>query len=1063
MNITTLERLTTIWKSLKPKSYNVLTRIIVISGLGLFAVPSLIQIICLSVFGKEFYITIFGKNDTYIGLVLVVIGLIYNIISQWNEKPDQPKNKIKNSLLYKSKVVQVVNGNYYEGVSDQDLKEILKSDGTLKDEWFKQIELYKGLLNEFKPITALQLVEALESRLNTSNLSNNKILRSEIEYLKGSCLELIKTRVKEASNFFVNAYELNPENPVMKERACVSYFKIEEFDKAQQLVSEILATNSLNIYANAVKVLLKPDDISETIKSVPNSVTGSIDFNWIIFQNTRNRKDFESLTNDHPRLILQGVELALLDLTYKNYKTNLFSIEVAVIRFLKEYKILCHTIEHDNEELLKSTHGILENFMELLRDTEIKESLIKIEFLRIFIGYLISREESAIFELQRIYALDDTKDELLGLILSNILQQVGKTEEAVNQLKLMNQDSINVLNLMIYCAFQLNDADLFISSSNTRLDLYEEINAAALEDALRIIDFVAIHERINELNLDSFIEKIQNPDYAEFIFIYSQLHLNGANEDYTTRLSNIHDSILNSGNNLSLYLQNAYFMNNNFEDCIQVLEVKQGNLRLPLEISNYIISLYRIKSHNDKLLKWLKYWRVNIGYNANFVRVEIQKRGFISDWQKCADICKFALTHDQNEYYILHLALSYFHRNDKDNFSKEKDRFISFSYQEASNALKVSSILIHFEFYEEGLELCYYWAKEKDDKQARTMFFSSFLDVPSKFFEPFDEVKEGMYVLYLRNESEKRHTKKIDGNDFSKSLIGKKVGDSISIKRPYDDTFDTIKVHAICNKFLALKFEIIDETENPQSGLAIQSFKIDEDGSPMDIINKIAGISNRPQEDPFERYYANELKFSQLAFYASELKENLVHTYFKLVYEKRGILKMDPKVFPDFDLSADYDFILDFTSLLHIYKLEQDGKFKSDYKYKISELVLVMLNSYRIERFGVRNENYVLDDQYYVNLINWIETSCEIVHPTTLLDIMDNKSEDFAVDNNLSLYLLNQFAMIQMYPNSILITDDQFFYTMYHPELKKLMSTDIYLFYEGVKNIRITIDKSDSH
>lgn len=1066
MSITTVERLATIWKSLKSKPHDKFARIVILGGLGIMTTP-LINILWFYIIGERIYLKIFGQNDLYIGLTTVVVGLIYHLISQKINAPGKPKNSIKNSQIIDSKVIQV-QGDYFEGATSQELQEIkdlFKDNSPLKDEWFKQIQIYKNLLNEYKPKTALKLVEALETRLNDSDISSNPILKSEIAYLKGLCLEMIKDRITDAYKSFIIAYELNSAKDAVKERACIAYYMTEEYDKAQVLVNEILSTNSLNEFANAINILLKPDSIAEGMNSVSSIVSGNQDFNRIIYLNVRNKGQLNNLVTSQPQLIQDGIELTLFESIHQNYKNNVYIAEVAITRFLREFKILFNTIDYDNNQLLISTHDLLDSFMKLLQNSEITEYFVQIDFYRVFTGYLISKEEAAVFELQRLYNQQNNNDELLSLILSNVLQQSDKIDEAIQILNGLSQETPNSISLLLYCHYRANDIESYATTANRRIKLLEKIDSLATEEILRMIGVLAVHDREKDIDLDKLSSiPVEVPQYLQFIKIYQDLYASGPKEEYTEWLSANKDVLLKSEISISHYLQDAFFLNKNFDECIGIIEIKEDQHLSAFEISNYIWALNYAKANNHKLLKWLKHWRNNLPYNSAFTKLEIQKRTLISDWGECLYICKYAISHDQDELFMLYLAISCFHLSSTDEFANYAETLANFNYQNPVTALQVANILLQFKFHKEGMELCYYWAKEKDNKQARTMFFMSFLRLPwDDFFVTFDEVIEDSYVFYQINGKDEDFVKRIESNDeFSKQLLGHKTNDVIEIKKPLGNTTDSYKIGLICNKYLALKMEIIEETKNPQSGLGMQSFNIDEDGSPLDIIHQIAGLPNENQNDVYEEYYSEKILFSQLAFSTSELRDNLIHTYYKLVYEKKGLLKMDPKAFPLLDFFQEYDFIVDFTSLLHFYILEKEGKYTFRSKFKIPSFIMVLINSYRNEPLGmVHHEDYVLDKEYYDDLIAWINEKCDIINPASLLDIMDDATTGNTVENELGRYLINQAAMVQEFPNSVLITDDLFFYTMYPLSQRKLISTDVFLVYQMVKDAAIEFNVID--
>lgn len=103
----------------KPKYYNYITGLVVISGLGLIGTPLLEQIIN-SLLETKFNIQITEKNDTYIGLILVLLGLIYHLVASHlsgNLKTENNDNdKIKSRI-------NVINGIRHElAIGDFDVK-----------------------------------------------------------------------------------------------------------------------------------------------------------------------------------------------------------------------------------------------------------------------------------------------------------------------------------------------------------------------------------------------------------------------------------------------------------------------------------------------------------------------------------------------------------------------------------------------------------------------------------------------------------------------------------------------------------------------------------------------------------------------------------------------------------------------------------------------------------------------------------------------------------------------------------------------------------------------------
>jgi hypothetical protein len=81
-----------IFRLLRPKYYNILTRILVVGGLALLSKPIWVDI--LNVFFMQLNFSLIGEYDWLVGLVVILIALIYNTVHKYldlkYEKPNEP-------------------------------------------------------------------------------------------------------------------------------------------------------------------------------------------------------------------------------------------------------------------------------------------------------------------------------------------------------------------------------------------------------------------------------------------------------------------------------------------------------------------------------------------------------------------------------------------------------------------------------------------------------------------------------------------------------------------------------------------------------------------------------------------------------------------------------------------------------------------------------------------------------------------------------------------------------------------------------------------------------------
>ncbi len=916
----------------------------------------------------------------------------------------------------------------------------------LMNDWRSQLDLYEDLIKAFKPKTAFELVAALEKRTVNEGLESNELIKSKIEFLKGLCFELDTETIKESHLCFIRAHECNKQNTFYQEKACFSYYISDDLDSANSLVHSILARDKFNVVANCVKVLINLQNFEDYIYEVPNVIKEDINFKRLLYISLNRNSNIQEYVRIFPAIILSAEELKLEEVTYEKYKLSLYIVELVINKFLRENRITFDKIENYNDEFQKQARKILSTFINTLKSSELKINN-GIRFFSIYLNYLESNDRSFIKELKEVYQdFDLPKDEIFGLLLANVLQIEEREKEAVEILSKMDKPSHNILRLKVFCANKTEDVELIrttileIISSTSR---YTVLETTDLLRALRIADSLDGLEGLN----------IQFPSDINFENEYYKTII----ETFMNTLNNQH---LESSELESLYLKLAgedivfkscllqmFFRGETYSRSIEVFETFENKEDLiPLDVQIYISSLLKLNIKNKELLQWLKYWRENIVYRGDFARIEIQKLSTINDWDNVLVVAKEGYTKEGNEYFLLYIFISCYYLTDKATIEEYLHELSTKELNEAQVANQITQILLQFDFIEEAFELGYKWAKEKDNKDARTIFFSTILSGKDldRVFINYQNVIEGSYVRYRINDQEKINTKIVGYDDFSNQLLGLKIGDSIDQQQVFGTRIDKISIVGIVNKYLALKFEIMEETDNPHSGLGLQSFKIDPE---KNILEELISIlpKQEKQSDPFEEYYSEKITYSQLPWMSSEINRNLIYTYYKLIYEYKGLIKVGLEHFLNFPVIKNPRFILDFSSLPHFYELSKKGQFNPNVKFVISSYSKVLLRQYEEDRLSYRTyESYSIDKEYYRNLDSWINTNCEVVSPTSLLDMTAEKG---TIKEPLVMYLMSNSALLNEIENSILVTDDLTFFKFYPLQMNNLISTNFFLIY----------------
>tara|TARA_R110002012_G_scaffold6480_3_gene29760 strand:- start:10756 stop:11721 length:966 start_codon:yes stop_codon:yes gene_type:complete len=116
-----IDKLIKYWKLIRPKYYNTLTRILVLSGIMLLSKPLWLDF--LNIFFEKLELSLIGENDWKIGLITIVIALIYNIIHRYidlnHERKSKPafenvnKHKLKSFGELCQEIIPILNDNKY--------------------------------------------------------------------------------------------------------------------------------------------------------------------------------------------------------------------------------------------------------------------------------------------------------------------------------------------------------------------------------------------------------------------------------------------------------------------------------------------------------------------------------------------------------------------------------------------------------------------------------------------------------------------------------------------------------------------------------------------------------------------------------------------------------------------------------------------------------------------------------------------------------------------------------------------------------------------------------------
>lgn len=233
------ENIIEIIRFLKPKFYNRLTWLVVISGLGILTKPFLLEFLN-NLFEANWNFSITGKYDELIGFGLVCVGLVYNVII--NRKPDLKLEEEKEKKGHDKEIFLRLNNLLAEDFLHDMLDTLLGGESISRESTRK--------INDFLRVSKLQLNQYLISDLEKAKKEFVKDLR----HLK----DFVNTEFFSHQNPSVDALVMRPELNIDRGGA----YSEENEEKHRDLSLELsnrgfTAEKSFKEYRSKIKKKLK--------------------------------------------------------------------------------------------------------------------------------------------------------------------------------------------------------------------------------------------------------------------------------------------------------------------------------------------------------------------------------------------------------------------------------------------------------------------------------------------------------------------------------------------------------------------------------------------------------------------------------------------------------------------------------------------------------------------------------------------------------------------------------------------------------------------------------------
>lgn len=989
-------------------------------------------------------------------------------------------NILKNKKLRKLEIKENFQSEIYK-ISDKldELKSIVKNaiseiNTALKDEWKIQLSDYQTLIEDFKPTTAIKLLGKIEERFNIAEIKPSDKIYSKLYYLKALCFDLLKDS-NNARQEYIKAYKKDNANNDYKKKAIYSYFLLDQVTIAKQLANELLIEQEYDPICNFIKTWnANSDEFINLISKLPAYIKDDFIFKRLCYSHLYLN---ETLTeNSEINNYLESVRNSFSDkeiksISYSNFFEVLFRIEFAFNVYIRRGYIDFSEKPESNLSEMIFINNTTNLALDVIKASEIKDLYPHISFLKHYSDYLINAKPESLSEMKKSFVDAKISDPNYCLILAGCLMSVNQYDSSIELIDKFETKHEELLSLKALCYAKKGDDQYFKEFE----EYLHVVSIIGIQQFYRIMDYLINSfqaKRISSVDLLSILDKtFESENYKKVLQLALNL-LQQENKTGSIDLFNFLDERKEMVEQKTFsYCAFCYLLKEEHE-----LARATYNLYLDKEIESqdlwyYIHVLYESKRYNEELLMLLKKWRVNFNVLLKFLVIEINLRNYLSEWNEVVDIANKILEHKpyDEDFYTIHIhALNQLGKLDE--ISNLVPILFTIPVKKEINALNIFNVLFLNSYYSEAFEFIYPFALDRQNTSIRTQYITGTINFSEydKFFIQYDTATEGLFVKYeLAGKSEIVEIGNGSKNLFANELIGAKTGDIVKIKRPMTDVFDDVKVIRIMNKYLALFEDILNQAENPHSGLPLQQFKFD-DMSPealneFFIKNFGSSGSERKEylDESFQQYISNLMSFSIFTIKCAD--NNYFKSYYFLANKEKGFLTCPIGLQnPQIDFSKKY--VIDFTSLIALYEIDQklemifEAKFiipktlfdRIEVEYKNEKIQPRSKMSIDITSEGVRPiffpENYKENQlKFYEALIKWIYEHCEVVVVESKLDYLRNNpdkneklSDEMAIILDI-LYLLQQ-------PDNLLICDDQLFY---NPILPNICSTEMFLKSKG--------------
>ena len=324
----------------------------------------------------------------------------------------------------------------------------------IEPQWQDRLNAYIATLQQFKPKTALSLLEKLEASFASCAKKPSQEFRSLISFQKGMCYRFLDER-KKMCECFITAYNENATVLEFEEQAALSYFKIEDTTKANELADKLLLKNEYNTIAWYIKFLsTTPYDFN----SIPAFVRQNIMFQYMLYNYFNVKNIYEYISQMKVFSMLPDIKnYNPQDVTIANFDENIFYLNVFFADYIHNYFFSFCTLNEGDIEILKILKVLLGKILSKIEGSELEKEYGTLFLLNAYVEYILIKDARYIPEMRNHYLQLESKNDILALLCANVLQLNEQTDFALEILNDSELKGSNIFYLRAFCYLKKND------------------------------------------------------------------------------------------------------------------------------------------------------------------------------------------------------------------------------------------------------------------------------------------------------------------------------------------------------------------------------------------------------------------------------------------------------------------------------------------------------------------------------------------------------------------------------------------------------------------------------